>query len=398
MGASKRISSLNLTAAMAVLTLAAPGSGQTLEEIALPEPWGPHRVGVRTLFLVDSARADEVSPEPDDFRPVLVRLWYPAGPADGPVRAYMDPRTADAWRRTLPAAERFETAVVTNARANASVSDAQTAWPLLLFSPGRSFPVENYQIALEYLASMGWVVAAISPPYEEAATVLPDGRVLPFAGPRWESEAERGAVLGAVVDELVLDASLVLDRLQRLNLDATGPFAGRLDLRRGVGYLGHSLGGAVAAASLQADSRIRAAVSWEGQVYRDEARPMRVTGGSLLYIIGGANRAELAGTQFRPAAPGVVVHELVIHGAWHASYGDLLYIYERYADREWRDRHRRDVSPERVNQVTNDYVHEFFSHYLLGTPLDLLWPDSQEQLGSPRRSNYAEAELRTYAF
>jgi predicted dienelactone hydrolase len=84
-------------------------------------------------------------------------------------------------------------------------------WPVLLFSHGRSFPVENYQIALEQLASQGWVIAAISHPYEEAATLLPDGTTLPFRGPTWDDESERGAVLTGVVDELVRDASLVID-------------------------------------------------------------------------------------------------------------------------------------------------------------------------------------------
>ena len=50
-----------------------------------------------------------------------------------------------------------------------------------------------------------------------------------------------------------------------------------------------------------------------------------------------------------------------------------------------------------MNQITNDYVHEFFAHALLGDPLDLLWPDSLEDEGSPVRWDYPEVELRTYA-
>lgn len=93
------------------------------------------------------------------------------------------------------------------------------------------------------------------------------------------------------------------------------------------------------------------------------------------------------GTQFRPAAEGATVHEMVIDGAWHASFGELLYIYRRYADRAWLERHRREVFAHRVNQITNDYVHEFFAHALLGRSLDLLWPDSVEQKGSPQQWN-----------
>jgi dienelactone hydrolase len=201
-----------------------------------------------------------------------------------------------------------------------------------------------------------------------------------------------------VVDEMVGDASFVIDRLGDISRTPGDPFQGRLDVEAGIGYLGHSLGGAAAAWTMQREPRVTAAVSWEGQVYRDEDRPLAVTGGDLLYVVGGANRAELAGKQFRPGAPGRTVHEIVIHGAWHASFGDMLYVYRRYADRAWLERHRREVFAERVNQITEDYVHEFFAHYLLGQPLDLLWPDSLDDLGSPSTWNYPEVELRTYAF
>lgn len=160
---------------------------------------------------------------------------------------------------------------------------------------------------------------------------------------RVESEAERGDVLMAVVDEMVLDASVVIDRIEELHRTTGDPFEGRLDPTRGVGYLGHSLGGAAAVWTLEREPRVRAAVSWEGQVYRETDRHLAVTGGPLLYFTGGANRAELVGTQFRPGVAGGVVHEVVIEGAWHASFGDMLYIYRRYADRGWLERHRREV-------------------------------------------------------
>lgn len=368
---------------------------EALVKIELPEPWGPHAVGVRTLMVHDSARADTISADPDDHRPVLVRLWYPAEPSDRDPRPYMDSRVADAWRGTLPAPDGFEAEVHTHAVPDATVADARERWPVLLFSPGRSFPVENYQLSLEHLASLGWVVAAISPPYEEVLTVLPDGRELPFAGPTWESEEGRGEVLSSVVDDLVLDASVVLDRLASVAA-GDGPLAGRLDLERGVGYFGHSLGGAVAARTLERDARVRAAASWEGQVYREAERPLRV-GGPLLYLVGGANRDELVGTHYRPARDGGAVYEVVIRGAWHPSFGDLLWIYRRYADRAWLERHRRELPAARVNQITNDLLHEFFAHHLLDGGLDLLWPDSSEESGSYETWNYPEVELRVYA-
>jgi dienelactone hydrolase len=366
--------------------------GQGVRQLTLPKPWGEWTPAVTTHLIADSTRSDAQT----GARPILVRLWYPTDAQTGMRRPYMHEAVADAWRGTMPAADGFERGIATHAITGAPLSSARPRWPVLLFSHGRSFPVDNYQIALEYLASRGWIVAAISHPNEEALTVLPDGRHLPFSGPTWKHENERADVLMSVVDELVRDAGRVIDELERMNGDAASGFAARMDLDRGVGYAGHSLGGAAAIWTLQRDIRVKAAASWEGQVYRAADRPLHVRG-PVLYIFGGANRAELMGTQLRPASGGGPVYELVMHGAWHVSFGDMLYIYRHYADRSWHDRHRREMDPLRANQISNDYLHEFFSSHLLGTEPDLLWPDSREESESYVTWNYPEVELRIFS-
>jgi dienelactone hydrolase len=365
----------------------------SIRAVALPEPWGEHEVGVLSMVVEDSSRT--VAPggvaRP---RPVLVRLWYPASASGTPPRPYMDALTADAWRGTLPVPRGFERAVTAH-----GVDDAPWAgpapvegWPLLLFSHGRSFPVENYQIVLEQLASQGWVVAALSHVGEEALTLLPDGATFPFDGPTWDTPEERGSVLMRVVDELVRDARVVLDALEAANAAPGHVLAGRLALASGVGYYGHSLGGAAAAWTLQRDPRVRAAASWEGQVYRDADRPM-VVAGPLMYLIGGANRAELSWRHFRSGGPGAPVYEVVIDGAWHASMGELLHIYRAYGPRDWQVRHRREITAERANQISADMLDAFFGAHLLGRSSDLLRPDSEEERGSAATWNYPEVDL-----
>lgn len=374
----------------------------TLVPLTLPEPWGDYPVGVHAMVVVDSTRMVRDTAGRETPRPILVRIWYPAEPTVRPTRPYMPAPVAEAWRSTLPVPSGWERAVLTHGVDDAPLSLASTLWPVLLFSHGRSFPVENYQILLERLASSGWVVAAISHPGEEALTRLPDGREFPFSGPTWEDDSARGDVLMAVVDQLVLDADRVLDRLAALNGGhlprAAGDdlgFVGRLDLAGGVGYFGHSLGGAAAAWALQRDPRVVAAASWEGQVYREADRPLTVVG-PLLYFVGGANRAELAGRQYRGGGPAAPVYEVVIHGAWHPSVGELLYVYRAYAPRDWKRRHRREISAARANQITGDYLDAFFTRYVHGADGgadgDLLLPDTAD--GDWQRRNYPEVELR----
>ena len=392
---AQRLPIILLSSLSVLISTGMSGQSVALQTIHLPTPIGEHRIGVRETLLFDRDRLDTLAGRAGSPRPILVRVWYPADSSASPARKYMPGAVAEAWRSTLPVPAGFEAAIHTNAVPDAPVSSARQRWPVLLFSHGRSFPVENYQLLLEQLASHGWVTVAISHPYEETATQLPDGRVLPFAGPRWASDSLRGGVLQGVVDNLVRDAALVLDWVHSASGSAGDPFRGRLALDRGVGYLGHSLGGSAAVWAMQRDPRVVAAVSWEGQVYQQIDRPLRVRG-PLLYIIAGANRQELVGTQFRPIGRGAPVYELVLGGAVHASVGDLLFLYRHYAPTDWLRRHWREMDPKRANQISGDYIHEFFGHYLLEREFDLLWPDSIEEMGKPGRSNYAEVELRIY--
>ena len=49
----------------------------------LPEPSGPYCVGTRNLYLIDTARSETFTPDPNDHREVCARVWYPAETATG---------------------------------------------------------------------------------------------------------------------------------------------------------------------------------------------------------------------------------------------------------------------------------------------------------------------------
>jgi predicted dienelactone hydrolase len=51
-------------------------------------------------------------------------------------------------------------------------------FPVVLFSPGGGLKALTYHVFLEDLASHGWIVAALDPPYNPRAMRMPDGRVL----------------------------------------------------------------------------------------------------------------------------------------------------------------------------------------------------------------------------
>jgi hypothetical protein len=53
----------------------------------LPKPTGPYAVGSRYFYLVDKARPDLISPDPDEYWAASLQVWYPAkpGPDDQPI-------------------------------------------------------------------------------------------------------------------------------------------------------------------------------------------------------------------------------------------------------------------------------------------------------------------------
>ncbi|MDP3910133.1 MAG: hypothetical protein Q8Q14_07055 [Gemmatimonadales bacterium] len=358
--------------------------------IALPEPWGPYAVGYDRFDLTDSARVETRGERPARRR-IVMHLWYPArGPLTRPV-PYMDSITAGAWARTHRLPPDFADHVVTRAQHGLPASDSVAPLPVLLFSHGRSWPVQTYQSMLQDLASRGWLVVGIGHAHSENVTVFADGSVARFDQPSWETEAERGHVLSGEVRTLVSDAEFVIETLARLNASAGHRFTGRIDTAN-IGYFGHSLGGAAAAQALHEIPEVKAGASIEGSVYDSAARPLRLEK-PVLSIIGGYNRAELGLRDYRPG-PGGVVLEAVVRGAWHASFADLLTVYGAFAPRDWHARHRRELAPDRVNQIVTDYLNAFFRRYLLDEPSLLLRPYSDAELESYTTSGYPEVELR----
>jgi dienelactone hydrolase len=82
---------------------------------------------------------------------------------------------------------------------------------------------------------------------------------------------EEGYAL-AVVARLA-DLTFVLDQLERLNVSAESPFAGKLDTSR-VALAGHSLGGLTTVLALQQEPRFKVGIVLDGVMPQAPIRPM----------------------------------------------------------------------------------------------------------------------------
>jgi pimeloyl-ACP methyl ester carboxylesterase len=127
----------------------------------------------------------------------------------------------------------------------------------------------TYHVYCEDLASHGWVVAAIDPPYNAKGVRLLDGRVLGNLKPAergWGQPKNREDGERFYIERIVhwaRDIKFVIDQLATLDA-GDGPFAKRLDLARGVGVFGHSRGGQAAGTVRLIDERVKGAINIDG--------------------------------------------------------------------------------------------------------------------------------------
>lgn len=381
-------------AAAALLLFAAPLLGQEYPEVGLPSPTGPHSVGVREIVIADSAREERLAPDPGGPRRLRVRFWYPAADTAGPTVPYMDEPTAATWVERHGFPEGFQRNVHTHARPDAPLAVGDGPWPLLVFSHGMSWPSAMYQSLLQEMASQGYVVAAVDHTGYADAILFPDGRLAGFTA--WSappgSDAERRARLAAHMPTWVADLRFALDAIERLS--SSGDPLYRSISTAGAGVFGHSYGGGAAARLMEADPRVVAAANLEGGAYGPDSLPF-VVREPLLHVVGGYNEGDLVATEFQPDdAP---LYEVVVHGAFHSTFSDLIYLHAFKADRAWLARHRYDISPARALAITSDYLRAFFDRYVKGIDGEresLLHLRSRADLEDSTTRGYPEVETR----
>ncbi len=230
----------------------------------LNAPDGSYPVGTTTLELVDTKRVDPYAPEPDQPRRTLLQIWYPAEGAPGLHHApWMEaaeivaPAVAN-WIN-LPSFFLDHLALSRSpALQDARVYPASDRYPIVLFSHGYGgFRAQNTNQAI-YLASHGFIVAAVEHTYGAVVTVFPDGEVAyhnPDTLPDGLSELEDLAATRRLGDQWAGDLAYALDTLTSLDQGGEGDlFTNRLDLEN-IGVMGHSTGGGAAIEFCQHDPR-----------------------------------------------------------------------------------------------------------------------------------------------
>jgi predicted dienelactone hydrolase len=290
---------------------------------------------------------------------VVAQAWYPTETPGPPVPYFEAQGRLPAWVDPYPAwfYGDFDQ-VDTHASASPPVSAERPTWPVLVFLPGWGSPREDYSSLCADLASRGYVVVALSHPYESAVSVLADGRVV-------------GTVTGASVFDANMadmtpiraaDSRFVLDQLGRLaQVEPGSPLVGHLDVRH-TGIVGHSMGGAAAAQVVAEDPRFLVGVNLDGTLPAVLAGGWHLGAPFLWLQSDGQQQASYLQGRDRllAAVPGSDV--LVVGGTSHTSFTDL----SAYMSPLGRSLTGDDGSQALVAATTGDLIAAFVGAPLAG--------------------------------
>jgi predicted dienelactone hydrolase len=375
----------------------------------LPEPTGPHAVGVTSLYVADASRPETWTADPDDHRELMVEIWYPAEPAPGAEPApYWDdaalvgPHQAQLSRDMLGLIVSDDGSshygdVPTHSHRDAPVVAAPQKFPVLVFSHGYGIGrPQTYTALMEELASHGYFVASIAHTYETPAVVFEDGRVVPFDpiavsailqredddGDRVfedfsnsQDPEERDQIMreylatqeAAARSMSVWDADTrtVVDELERVvSGERETPFAGRLDLER-LGIVGMSFGGAAAAYFCVEDARCKAGLNLDGLHY---GRGMADAVVKVPFMIVYAKRPGVPMNEFYYRHATGPAFQVTIADTTHMNFTDVSISAPLL---RWVGA-LGAIDGQRMLRLMNVYTLAFFDRYLRDEPSALL--------------------------
>ncbi|RSM80954.1 hypothetical protein DMH04_29085 [Kibdelosporangium aridum] len=336
-----------VTALLAVGVAAPSGSAAEAAVPYLPRPTGPHPVGTTSLYLKDVSRPDPWVPSVN-ARELMVSLWYPAKSPGSRRARYMTPKESELLL-TSAGVTTVPPDILSRTRTNAytDVTPADGRRPLVVLSPGFTWPRSSLTALAEELASRGYLVAGVDHTYENFGMTFPDGRVATCAVCDRLDEK-------AVVESRARDVPFVLEELIR-------KYPKWIDRSR-IAMAGMSLGGASVGETMLADPRVRAGINLDGTMFKDLpegglSRPFLFFGQATADDSWDRNWSRLTGWK----------RWLTVAGSIHPSFADYDMVTQQIGVP-----FGSKLAGTRSVEITRRYVRAFFDLHLRAEPQPLL--------------------------
>ncbi len=369
----------------------------------LPSPTGSYFVGTQNLFFTDNSRKEKLTLKRGDKRQLQVKIWYPADVKGKAPSLYLKDYSGkllwEKFRIFNDDKTFFDTLKTysTSSYENIPISTKQQNFPLIIFSPGYYFGLDDfYTSIMENLASQGYIAVSITHPYDQVIAKTADDEVLSIKKYRitkaylqWKkvefmhnkhpdttNSRQVNRILKAYlrgmkifkksVNIWVKDNQFIMDTLQKINDYAVGnKFYGKIDFSK-VGTLGQSVGGAVAGQMCYKDERIKAGVNLDcfqfGNLYKNEMKKPFMLLESESYPLWGIGNKVI----YKNTKP---FHSFKLPTTRHFIFSDccLFPVVQN-------ERMKELIGPGNIMEnvvLINRYVLDFYNHYLKNEPFQL---------------------------
>jgi len=338
----------------------------------LPPTTGTYGIGVKSIYLLDDGRPENFTPDPSDFRTMMIQIWYPTQPCmNGTHAEYMDYPTFQ-WlknRSPIPLVTIPNDAYLfVRPHERNDTPIAPGVFPVIIFSPGYDGVYQIYTSFIEDVVTHGFVVVSINHPYVSGITVFPDGHTIGLA-PVPTDPVERSAFFNMSLRTVVGDAKFVLDTISLMNY-SDPLFADHFDLSK-VGMYGHSFGGANTAVCCYEDSRFKAGLTLEG-VYYPSFTPGNITV-PFMMMFAEARLTNDTTVDYMWNHTTNDAIQMTIAGSTHYAYTDVGVLLRHLVPViPPKILGFGSIPPKRMVNITRTFTTTFFEVYLKGAPVENL--------------------------
>ncbi|KAI5235457.1 hypothetical protein E4T42_09706 [Aureobasidium subglaciale] len=226
-------------------------------QVVLPKPTGRYLVGqTASVELIDYSRVQPFAPGLEPIR-LEISLFYPV----------TDQRHHKA---DFDAVAYFPAAVAQFEDAALSDIGLEVDFPLAIFMPGEGTTRLWYSQIAATVASNGYIVITIDPPYNVDVVEYSDGSLVLLNKTLWDTEdfeaLARTAYVG--IQSQAQDVSFVFDQLSNVTLARTlVPNLHASGFNTTTAMFGHSLGGSTAYSILEQDARVLGGLDMDGGLF-----------------------------------------------------------------------------------------------------------------------------------
>ncbi|MEI9944632.1 MAG: hypothetical protein WDN26_10485 [Chitinophagaceae bacterium] len=383
-----------------LILIAFVNDGLAQSRTFLPKPTGEYFVGTENLFFTDKSRKEKLTLKWGDKRRLQVKMWYPSDVKGETENLYLkDYSSQTLWEnyKIFNDDKSFFDSLKsykTFSYENIPVSKKRTNFPLIFFSPGFYFGLDDFYTALmENLASHGYIVVSITHPYDQVITNTADGEIIKLKkfrmtkaylqwkavefmhkkNPDTTNQRQVNRILSAYlrgmkvfdqsVDLWTKDVQFVRDTLERINrVSINSRLYGKMDFSR-VGTMGQSVGGAVAGQLCYVDPMMKAGINLDcfqfGDLYTKEMKkPFMLLQSDSYPLWGIANKVIYAKT--------TPFYSFNIKNSRHFIFSDCS-IFPVKINEKMKALVGEGDNTKNITLI-NNYIIDFYNHYLNGTP------------------------------